>query len=187
MKKAPRKAREMMDTVNLPPNVLGLGVFSDGTRLHVLAIGFHPTDTATGVDFDLATVDLPLVGLGYDVDIGTQVGRSYYTAQEGTLHLTSRCPEGVAGTLTGVVVTENTTREDATPLPGGCQIGSRPEDQHLKGLEAMGATIQISRGYIIAQAKRLRGAEVVFDLPTVTGTENNMMAAALAKGRSTLV
>jgi UDP-N-acetylglucosamine 1-carboxyvinyltransferase len=72
-------------------------------------------------------------------------------------------------------------------LPGGCQIGSRPVDQHLKGLEAMGATIQISRGYIIAEAKRLRGAEVVFDLPTVTGTENLMMAAALAKGRSTLV
>jgi UDP-N-acetylglucosamine 1-carboxyvinyltransferase len=72
-------------------------------------------------------------------------------------------------------------------LPGGCQIGSRPVDQHLKGLEALGATIRISRGYIIAECKRLRGAEVVFDMPTVTGTENLMMAAALAKGRTTLV
>jgi len=72
-------------------------------------------------------------------------------------------------------------------LPGGCQIGSRPVDQHLKGLEAMGATIRLSRGYIVAECKRLRGNEVVFDMPTVTGTENLMMAAALAKGRTTLV
>jgi UDP-N-acetylglucosamine 1-carboxyvinyltransferase len=72
-------------------------------------------------------------------------------------------------------------------LPGGCQIGSRPVDQHLKGLEALGASIRLSRGYIVAECKRLRGAEVVFDIPTVTGTENLMMAAALAKGRTTLV
>jgi UDP-N-acetylglucosamine 1-carboxyvinyltransferase len=72
-------------------------------------------------------------------------------------------------------------------LPGGCQIGSRPVDQHLKGLEALGATIKLNRGYIVAECKRLRGAEVVFDMPTVTGTENLMMAAALAKGRTTLV
>lgn len=73
-------------------------------------------------------------------------------------------------------------------LPGGCQIGSRPVDQHLKGLERLGATIKLERGYIVASApQRLRGAEVVFDMPTVTGTENLMMAAALAKGRTTLV
>jgi UDP-N-acetylglucosamine 1-carboxyvinyltransferase len=72
-------------------------------------------------------------------------------------------------------------------LPGGCQIGGRPVDQHLKGLEALGATISLSRGYIIAECKRLRGNEVVFDMPTVTGTENLMMAAALAKGKTTLV
>jgi UDP-N-acetylglucosamine 1-carboxyvinyltransferase len=72
-------------------------------------------------------------------------------------------------------------------LPGGCQIGSRPVDQHLKGLERLGATIQLERGYIIASAPRLRGAEIVFDMPTVTGTENLMMAAALAKGTTTLV
>mgnify|MGYP000104825378 CR=1 FL=1 len=72
-------------------------------------------------------------------------------------------------------------------LPGGCQIGSRPVDQHLKGLEALGATINLTGGYIHAECPRLKGAEVVFDMPTVTGTENIMMAAALAKGRSTLV
>jgi len=66
-------------------------------------------------------------------------------------------------------------------LPGGCQIGSRPIDQHLKGLEALGARIKVERGYVVADSKRLQGAEVVFDMPTVTGTENLMMAAALAK------
>src|SRR5580698_2261848 len=76
-------------------------------------------------------------------------------------------------------------------LPGGCQIGARPVDQHLKGPEALGCTIRIERGYIMAEGPngggRLKGNEVVFDLPTVTGTENLMMAAALAKGRTTLV
>ncbi len=72
-------------------------------------------------------------------------------------------------------------------LPGGCQIGTRPVDQHLKGLEALGAKITLSHGYIEAECKRLRGGEVVFDMPTVTGTENLMMAAALAKGRTTIV
>jgi UDP-N-acetylglucosamine 1-carboxyvinyltransferase len=72
-------------------------------------------------------------------------------------------------------------------LPGGCQIGSRPVDQHLKGLERLGAKIELDRGYIVAHAPRLRGAEIVFDMPTVTGTENLMMACALAKGKSTLV
>ena len=64
-------------------------------------------------------------------------------------------------------------------LPGGCAIGARPIDQHLKGLEAMGCTIKIERGYVIAEGPggggRLRGSEVYFDLPTVTGTENLMM------------
>jgi UDP-N-acetylglucosamine 1-carboxyvinyltransferase len=72
-------------------------------------------------------------------------------------------------------------------LPGGCAIGARPIDQHLKGLEAMGARIRLVRGYVEAECPRLRGAEICFDLPTVTGTENLMMAAALAKGRTTLV
>jgi UDP-N-acetylglucosamine 1-carboxyvinyltransferase len=71
-------------------------------------------------------------------------------------------------------------------LPGGCAIGERPIDQHLKGLEAMGATIRLRGGYVEAKASRLTGATIVFDVPTVTGTENLMMAAALARGRTVL-
>ena len=71
-------------------------------------------------------------------------------------------------------------------LPGGCAIGARPIDQHLKGLEAMGAKINLVHGYVEAKAKRLVGARIVCDLPTVTGSENLMMAAALAKGRTVI-
>ena len=67
-------------------------------------------------------------------------------------------------------------------LPGGCAIGSRPVDQHIRGLEALGAEVTVENGYIHAKAKRLKGARVVMDLVTVTGTENIMMAAALASG-----
>jgi len=73
-------------------------------------------------------------------------------------------------------------------LPGGCAIGARPVDQHLLGLEALGARIEVEHGFIVAECSgRLKGAEIVFDVPTVTGTENLMMAGALAKGRTTLV
>ena len=67
-------------------------------------------------------------------------------------------------------------------LPGGCAIGSRPVDQHIRGLEALGATVTVENGYIKARAKRLRGARIVMDVVTVTGTENIMMAAAMAQG-----
>ena len=71
-------------------------------------------------------------------------------------------------------------------LPGGCAIGLRPVDQHIKGLQAMGAEINIKHGYIHAVAKKLRGARIVFDIVTVTGTENLMMAATLAEGTTIL-
>ncbi|MHB8447341.1 MAG: UDP-N-acetylglucosamine 1-carboxyvinyltransferase [Rudaea sp.] len=71
-------------------------------------------------------------------------------------------------------------------LPGGCAIGSRPVDQHIRGLEALGATVTVENGYIKARAKRLRGARIVMDLVTVTGTENIMMAAALAQGTTVI-
>ncbi|MBI5482590.1 MAG: UDP-N-acetylglucosamine 1-carboxyvinyltransferase [Deltaproteobacteria bacterium] len=67
-------------------------------------------------------------------------------------------------------------------LPGGCAIGDRPIDQHLKGLEAMGAHIALRHGFVEARCRRLHGATIVCDLPTVTGTENLMMAAVLARG-----
>ncbi|MDQ1238121.1 MAG: UDP-N-acetylglucosamine 1-carboxyvinyltransferase [Thermodesulfobacteriota bacterium] len=71
-------------------------------------------------------------------------------------------------------------------LPGGCAIGARPIDQHLKGLEAMGASIELKNGYVIARASRLVGADFSFDLVTVTGTENLIMAASLAQGTTVL-
>jgi UDP-N-acetylglucosamine 1-carboxyvinyltransferase len=71
-------------------------------------------------------------------------------------------------------------------LPGGCAIGARPVDQHVKGLQAMGADITVEHGTLHASAKRLRGARIVMDMVTVTGTENLMMAATLAEGTTLL-
>lgn len=76
--------------------------------------------------------------------------------------------------------------EAKVSLPGGCAIGSRPVDQHIKGLQAMGADITIEAGYIHARAKRLKGARIVTDMITVTGTENLLMAATLADGETVL-
>ena len=76
--------------------------------------------------------------------------------------------------------------EATVSLPGGCAIGSRPVDQHIKGLMAMGAEINIEHGYIHAKASRLQGAHINMDMVTVTGTENLLMAATLAKGQTIL-
>jgi UDP-N-acetylglucosamine 1-carboxyvinyltransferase len=69
-------------------------------------------------------------------------------------------------------------------LPGGCAIGARPVDQHIKGLQAMGADIRIEQGYMVARAARLKGTRIVTDMVTVTGTENLLMAAVLADGET---
>ncbi|MDR1710162.1 MAG: UDP-N-acetylglucosamine 1-carboxyvinyltransferase, partial [Candidatus Accumulibacter sp.] len=74
--------------------------------------------------------------------------------------------------------------EARVSLPGGCAIGARPVDQHIKGLQAMGAEIRVEGGYVHARARRLKGARIVTDMVTVTGTENLMMAAALADGET---
>lgn len=76
--------------------------------------------------------------------------------------------------------------EARVSLPGGCAIGQRPVDQHIKGLEAMGADIKIEHGFVVAKASRLKGASIRTDMVTVTGTENLMMAATLAEGRTVL-
>jgi UDP-N-acetylglucosamine 1-carboxyvinyltransferase len=76
--------------------------------------------------------------------------------------------------------------EVSVSLPGGCAIGSRPIDQHIRGLVAMGAEVVIDHGYVKARASRLRGANIVMDMVTVTGTENLLMAAVLAKGTTVL-
>ena len=76
--------------------------------------------------------------------------------------------------------------EARVSLPGGCGIGSRPVDQHIKGLQAMGAQIVVEHGYIVAKASRLKGASITTDMVTVTGTENLLMAATLAEGETIL-
>ncbi|MBS0327540.1 MAG: UDP-N-acetylglucosamine 1-carboxyvinyltransferase [Proteobacteria bacterium] len=76
--------------------------------------------------------------------------------------------------------------EARVSLPGGCAIGLRPVDQHVKGLQALGAEIDLTHGYINARATKLRGARFVFDVVTVTGTENLLMAACLAEGTTVL-
>jgi len=76
--------------------------------------------------------------------------------------------------------------EAVISLPGGCAIGARPVDLHLKGLEQLGAQIELEHGYIKARAKRLTGAQLSLDIPTVTGTENLMMAAAIAEGTTVI-
>lgn len=76
--------------------------------------------------------------------------------------------------------------EARVSLPGGCAIGQRPVDQHIKGLQAMGAQIEIEQGFVVARASRLKGARIVTDMVTVTGTENLMMAACLAEGETIL-
>jgi UDP-N-acetylglucosamine 1-carboxyvinyltransferase len=69
-------------------------------------------------------------------------------------------------------------------LPGGCAIGARPINLHLMGLEKMGASVKLDSGYVIVKARKLRGTSIYFDIPTVTGTENIMMAAVLAEGKT---
>ena len=76
--------------------------------------------------------------------------------------------------------------EARVSLPGGCAIGSRPVDQHIRGLQAMGAEITVEHGYIVAKASRLKGARITTDMVTVTGTENLLMAATLAEGETIL-
>lgn len=76
--------------------------------------------------------------------------------------------------------------EARVSLPGGCAIGTRPVNLHIAGLQKMGAEVEIKRGYVEVRAKRLKGAKIYFDIPTVTGTENLMMAAVLADGMTVI-
>ncbi|MBV5286298.1 MAG: UDP-N-acetylglucosamine 1-carboxyvinyltransferase [Methyloversatilis discipulorum] len=76
--------------------------------------------------------------------------------------------------------------EARVSLPGGCAIGARPVDQHIKGLQAMGAEVAVEHGYVVARTSRLKGARLFTDMVTVTGTENLMMAAVLADGETVI-
>lgn len=114
-----------------------------------------------------------------NIEIDASNVTSYYAPYE--LVRTMRASVVVLGPLLGRFGEANVS------LPGGCAIGTRPVDQHLKGLLAMGAEIGVENGYIKAKVKgRLKGATIAMDLVTVTGTENIMMAAVLAKGQTVI-
>ena len=134
---------------------------------------------------DVATITELLRRLGAEVreEGGTTVARTPRVASvEAPYELVSTMRASVL-VLGPLVARAGRAR---VALPGGCAIGVRPIDLHLKGLERLGAEIELSQGYVEARAARLKGARIVFDLVTVTGTENLMMAAALAEGTTTL-
>ncbi|HYB50282.1 MAG TPA: UDP-N-acetylglucosamine 1-carboxyvinyltransferase [Burkholderiaceae bacterium] len=137
---------------------------------------------------DTATMARLLTGMGVAVDRDAQSMRlraAQLTSVQAPYELvkTMRASILVLGPLLA------RQGEARVSLPGGCAIGARPVDQHLKGLQALGADLQIDGGYIVARrgaAGRLRGARIVTDLVTVTGTENLMMAASLADGQTVI-
>ena len=128
--------------------------------------------------------------------MGVEVGARYAGENEGGLELRARtitnpeAPYELVKTMRASVLVLGPLLarcgQARVSLPGGCAIGARPVDQHVKGLQAMGATIEIEQGYMNARARRLRGATIAMDLVTVTGTENLMMAATLAEGTTVL-
>ena len=133
---------------------------------------------------DIKTIRLLLQGLGVRLqDLGSGKIRVDAAALSG-----SEAPYDLVKTMRASILVLGPLvarcGEARVSLPGGCAIGARPVDQHLEGIRALGAEIKLEHGYIHARASRLRGADIQLRMPTVTGTENLMMAAALARGRS---
>jgi len=117
---------DRMDAVMQAPAVLGIGIV-DGTdnQLHALVIAFDPVATPVGSDIALPASpfgDPPFVAMGYDVNVAAQTTRSTFFASQGTLNLTRRCAMGVAGTIAGVTMREQTSQNDPTPHPTGCTL-----------------------------------------------------------------
>ncbi len=134
---------------------------------------------------DITTAERLLAELGADVD------SSNGTLKVATDHINSmEAPYDLVRTMRASVLVLGPLLarygQARVSLPGGCAIGARPINLHLKGLEAMGAEIHLENGYVEAKAARLQGARIYFDVPTVGGTENLMMAASLARGTTTL-
>ncbi len=134
---------------------------------------------------DVSTMGKLLRGMGATVerdgtDVTVQAAALTSTEAPYELVKTMRASVLVLGPL---VAREGQAR---VSLPGGCAIGARPVDQHIKGLQALGAQISIEQGYMVAKAGRLRGTRIVTDMVTVTGTENLMMAATLAAGETVI-
>ncbi|MBI3221994.1 MAG: UDP-N-acetylglucosamine 1-carboxyvinyltransferase [Nitrosomonadales bacterium] len=134
---------------------------------------------------DVATMKKLLQQMGVRIDSAAQ-GAIFNAAQVDRLE----APYDMVKTMRAAILVLGPLLsrfgEARVSLPGGCAIGSRPVDLHIKGLQAMGADIHIEHGYIHAQAKRLKGARILFELVSVTGTENLMMAAVLADGVTVL-
>src|SRR6478672_5013379 len=137
---------------------------------------------------DVTTMARLLKTLGVGLEIGERGDRTLTLAAD---DVTSReAPYELVKTMRASILVLGPLLarfgEARVSLPGGCAIGTRPVDQHIKGLQAMGAEINIEHGYIHATASRLKGARIVTDLVTVTGTENLMMAATLAEGTTVI-
>ncbi|PLX83852.1 MAG: UDP-N-acetylglucosamine 1-carboxyvinyltransferase [Desulfuromonas sp.] len=150
----------------------------------LLAPGVHRVDNVPRLR-DIATVEKLLSTLGAGVSwrddlFEVEVGELREVEAPYDLVRTMRASVLVLGPLLARL------GQARVSLPGGCAIGARPINLHLKGLEAMGARITLDHGYVEARAKRLHGARIYFDIPTVGGTENLMMAASLAKGTTVL-
>jgi UDP-N-acetylglucosamine 1-carboxyvinyltransferase len=137
---------------------------------------------------DITTMNRLLAGMGVKV---ARQGDTVTVCSDG-LHSTEASYDLVKTMRASIVVLGPLLARAGSAkvsLPGGCAIGARPVDQHLKGLQALGAQIRIEHGYIVADlggSRRLRGARIVTDLVTVTGTENLMMAATLADGETVI-
>ncbi len=137
---------------------------------------------------DITTMGRLLAGMGVKVErdgnvVAVRAGGLHSTEASYDLVKTMRASIVVLGPLLARAGSARVS------LPGGCAIGARPVDQHLKGLQALGAQIRIEHGYIVADLggrRRLQGARIVTDLVTVTGTENLMMAATLAEGETVI-
>ena len=140
---------------------------------------------------DVRTMRKLLENMGVQVDThGERGGMSFHAA----LPITPEAPYELVKTMRASVLALGPLLarfgRAKVSLPGGCAIGSRPVDQHIKGLQAMGAIIDVEHGYMLARlpegATRLKGARITTDMVTVTGTENFLMAACLAEGETVL-
>lgn len=136
---------------------------------------------------DIRTMGKLLSGLGMTVERPSDTETVRLNAKSLT---TLTAPYELVKTMRASIVTLGPMLarfgEARVSLPGGCAIGARPVDQHIKGLQTLGAEVVIDHGYVVAKAKRLKGARIVTDMVTVTGTENLLMAATLAEGTTVI-
>ncbi len=154
-----------------------------------LLTGGEFTFTNVPMLHDVTTLVMLLKDLGVDADLSPgssscvlRIDSSSLSKYEASYELVRQMRASIL-VLGPLMAREGQAR---VSLPGGCAIGARPIDFHLKGLELMGAKLKLEEGYVEAKAARLNGAHIYFDVPSVTGTENLMMAAVTARGKTTL-